>query len=594
MGHASWGALIVCGKNPGFIKMSQILGTNGNDFLTLSGNIASLNFTITNAYTGATYLFDEEKFLNDSTYDGLAGIDTLFLTNFGDALFLRNENNDQTLFNVERILAGNGGDVINLSDETIVLGDMFVDGGGNTDLIWANVGNDTLRGFSGADIIDGGPGNDTVFAGDGNDIVHGGDGNDTLRGENHLDTLYGGLGDDRLEGGNANDILYGGPEDSSLLYEETVFSHSFTNSIEFPALRERVDIMDLVPSGENALGVAAGDLSVEYATTATITFQLTGAGFNNSLGFYSIGADGTMKSVEMAFANVKAYQAGAEHVVELPGAPDTDFGFFIVANGARHNKNYRDFDFDNGDLNFWYDFGGAGERLATINDHADNISLVFSDAQGDRLVRGHDYHTTLRGGSNDLNHDGQSHVVSGVIDEGADGSFLRIGFEDLPHLGDADYNDVVFDLRVESQKVQQQIASDNDELYGGAGNDLLYGGAGDDRLDGGIGSDTLNGGEGADIFVLSSATGTDTIEDFVLGSGDVLDISSLLFQFDDTQQALDDFVRLVDQGADAVLQVDQPSSSAVEFADIAVLQGHAGLTLNDLVANQQLQLPENA
>ena len=66
-----------------------------------------------------------------------------------------------------------------------------------------------------------------------------------------------------------------------------------------------------------------------------------------------------------------------------------------------------------------------------------------------------------------------------------------------------------------------------DTLYGGAGNDLLRGDSGNDTLagdagndviDGGAGSDTVFGGAGADTFVFSTASGTDDIRDFELGT----------------------------------------------------------------------------
>ena len=54
----------------------------------------------------------------------------------------------------------------------------------------------------------------------------------------------------------------------------------------------------------------------------------------------------------------------------------------------------------------------------------------------------------------------------------------------------------------------------SDSLTGGAGNDSLSGGSGADILHAGAGSDTLTGQGGNDIFVLSNASGTDTISDF--------------------------------------------------------------------------------
>ena len=58
----------------------------------------------------------------------------------------------------------------------------------------------------------------------------------------------------------------------------------------------------------------------------------------------------------------------------------------------------------------------------------------------------------------------------------------------------------------------------NDSLSGGDGNDTLTGSAGNDSLTGSAGNDLLAGGTGNDRFVLSSLTGSDTIDDFLSGT----------------------------------------------------------------------------
>jgi serralysin len=72
----------------------------------------------------------------------------------------------------------------------------------------------------------------------------------------------------------------------------------------------------------------------------------------------------------------------------------------------------------------------------------------------------------------------------------------------------------------------------SDTLYGGVGSDILDGGAGDDFIYGGIGNDTLTGGSGADRFVFlaesfTTPLQTDTILDFNVSDGDVLDMSAI-------------------------------------------------------------------
>jgi|GEM_PF-2948510 len=71
--------------------------------------------------------------------------------------------------------------------------------------------------------------------------------------------------------------------------------------------------------------------------------------------------------------------------------------------------------------------------------------------------------------------------------------------------------------------------SHNDLLYGLAGNDVLWGEAGNDTLFGGAGSDSLYGDAGADTFHIENigASTTDTIADFSLTGGEVIDITDL-------------------------------------------------------------------
>lgn len=715
--------------------MPDITGTGGNDVLFFQGTVGQLTVTLVNPYSGASIYIDEEKNINNSTYNGLGGVDTLFLTSIGDAFFSVDSIGVQTILNIERIIAGDGGDVIVMASDTVVLGNMLIDGGRADDILWGNAGNDSINGSDGNDIIDGGPGNDTLLGqndndklngGDGNDTVNGGlgvdlvagdagndslvfvtdmtfeniywaynigspgimgsgewkhvgglsgsldvfdggsgfdtltltagddafflensfhahhpdatsvrlvgveqinagfgndvvdlthnlysygdviinggdgddylwssSGNDTINGDNGHDNLWGDVGNDTLRGGAGNDILRGGPGNNSGALVTTVQSHTFNNTVVFPNLAERVDIMDLVPSGTNALGIAAGDLSVDYNTTAEISFVQTVAGFRNTLGFYNIAQDGTIMHTEIAFTDVKAYAPGSTATINLPGAPDTDFGFFIIANGANKNNNYTGLDLENGTLNFIYNYGKADERAAKITDDGKKISLVFSDGVNESVIVGsknHIYHTTTRDGSQMLNPDGKSHVVSGLIHNGDD-TVLRIGFEDLPNLGDADYNDVVFDLKVASKTTQTLVVNDADILYGDAGNDALYGGVGNDVLNGGAGADTLEGGHGSDRFVFDVLDGfVDTVKDFAAGEGgDILDIGDVLQGYDALTDTLSDFVQLVNSGNNVEIRINADGDAGGVFTAMAIIEGGVGgASLNDLVSNGNL------
>lgn len=583
--------------------MPVFVGTNGTNTFNFSGALGQLTVTLVNPYTGESIYIDEEKNINDSTYDGLGGTDTLLLTNFGDALFLENPTGTQILFNIEVILAGDGGDVIVTASTNFAYGNTLIDGGAGDDIIWSNGGNDTLNGRGGNDILDGGPGNDLVRGGDGNDVARGGNGDDTVQGDAGNDFLFGdadndtllggagndilsggsgndtldggadidtadyslspaavsvnlatgvasdgfggtdtlvsienatgsnfgdlligsssdnillgGLGDDTLEGGAGNDTLDGGAGDNWLSYangtggatvdlalgtandgmggtdtlsgfekargsafddtllgdtdvntleglggsdalhgfdgedildggdgadflyggagndeilggegDDIIFggtggddsafvqittqAHEFSTDVILPQLIERKAL-----NAPQSLGVAAGDLAPGYATSATITYIESGAGYNNTLGHYQVAADGTILGVGIAFANVKDFASGTEKTVAVDA--DKSLGFFTIADGARENGNYNGIDLNSGTLKFYYKYGTAEQRLAKVTDNGNFVKLVHEDGASVK-IKGHVYHTTDRGGSLAINGDNSEHVVSGSFD----------------------------------------------------------------------------------------------------------------------------------------------------------------------------------
>lgn len=121
--------------------------------------------------------------------DGGLGTDTIQLTTGPDAYFLDDAfsafNSNVTLVSgstqksstqrevsIEKILAGEGDDVVDLTSTDYTYGAVTVDGGGGNDILWTNAGNDSLIG---------GAGNDTLFGGAGNDTLNGGTGADVFQ-----------------------------------------------------------------------------------------------------------------------------------------------------------------------------------------------------------------------------------------------------------------------------------------------------------------------------------------------------------------------------------------------------------------------------
>jgi len=462
-----------------------------------------------------------------------------------------------------------------------------------------------------------------IQAGDGDDLIDFSTGSYTSG-----ITIYGDLGADILSGSDGNDVLYGGNgvTETVTLSEtvtqiitviETVTStitvdKEFSDSIVFPGLQEGVNITNLLPPGDPSLGVVDGNLNANFDAQAELTFRKGFAGYNNSLGVYSIAEDGTIEMASLLWENVKDAGKDVTHVIDIPHNENTgDFGFFILANGDRRND-YNDLDTGAvGNIQFIYDFGGANERAATVFDNGQDITVVYDDGT---IVRALDnapvYHTTERDGTADLNPDGKKHVVSGLMPgiDGETGDVFRIGFEDLPMTGDADYEDVLFDLDIiaadievtEEIEVEKEVEvvvdvdvvtrtqAGDDLLIGGAGNDTLYGEGGDDILIVGLGLDMIYGDLGNDTIVFDAM---DADMDMIFGfrqggEDDVIDISDILDGFDSITDDILDFVALVDDGnGNTEIHINNDGDAGGTFAGLAIIDGGVGGdTVADLIS----------
>ena len=330
-------------------------------------------------------------------------------------------------------------------------------------------------------------GDDTLFGDPGSDTMDGLGGNDTLDGKDSGDTLSGGSGGDLLLGGAGADVLYGHDAAGKT-------PQSYTDTGVFPDVTELTPIDALPVPGDGALGILPADTALGADAVATLTLTGGTAGYNNSLGVYTVAADGTIGDVELVFEQTHSHDPGDTATVPWTGGAGMEFGLFLIIHGGSLNGGYQGFDLDTGTLSFVFDHGGGGERAAKVSDAAGDISLVFDDGETQTLLEGPVVHATERGGPTTLNADGAVHVAAGRIDAGT-ATALRIGFEDMPGGGDDDFNDVVVDLAIHP------------------GSDPV-----DDTLAGGPGNDTLTGGIGEDVFQFGAGGGTDRITDFQVGS----------------------------------------------------------------------------
>ncbi len=231
------------------------MADNGNNTILFSGSLQQLSVTLTNAYSGYTISIDEEKNVNNSVYDGMGGFDIMLMSNYGDALFIDDGAGNQTFKNIEIIIAGDGGDLIDLSSTVHLLTNgVIISGGEGDDILWGNVGSDTINGAEGDDILDGGPGHDNLFGEADNDYLSGGDGNDNL------------------DGGAGNDILVGGAGSDTYIFTEAITGGDTiieTASAEINSIK----FNNAVTQGTITYEFSGNDLILNMGAAGTITIQ---------------------------------------------------------------------------------------------------------------------------------------------------------------------------------------------------------------------------------------------------------------------------------------------------------------------------------
>jgi Ca2+-binding RTX toxin-like protein len=237
-----------------------------------------------------------------------------------------------------------------------------------------------------------------------------------------------------------------------------------------------------------------------------------------------------------------------------------------------------------------------GHSLAgvTVNLNSTLAQTSAGDASGDTLIRienvtGSAFNDTLTGNSlaNTLSGGGGDDVLDGSL--GADTMIGGTGNDTyfIDNAGDR----VVENAAEGTDSVQSTISltlADNVEnltllgtgnkngtgnagdnvLAGNSGSNILSGLSGNDTLIGGGGNDTLSGGAGHDAFVFGPGFGKDTVTDFSVSDGDILQFDGHVFA--DVQHVLDASTQI---GADVVIALD--AANAITLKGIALSALHA-------------------
>jgi Ca2+-binding RTX toxin-like protein len=323
-----------------------------------------------------------------------------------------------------------------------------------------------------------GSGNDTVFGNDidnllktnaGDDVIHAGKGNDTIIAGPGADTIFFGAGHDVARDTLADmngDIIVGMAFTASLDVQGVRFgsesllaptatvskdgdsihlngnfsggdfmiaargsgadAHTTVSFVQFlPDLHEGVSVNPASVNGVANQPFLTGDGTIRF----TLDFKSAVSAFSNELGFYKVGADGTIHDVHILFGNTLNV-AASQQTIDL-GVPGNNerIGFFLIQDG---------FDF----------YGKLPDNLTFVAVGTSNpanadtgTAAVLSSATLGQLTAAQIFHSFAN-----LNPGYADQVLAGVT---AGGQQLQIGFEDLARAtGDNDFQDVVIAIHV--------------------------------------------------------------------------------------------------------------------------------------------------
>lgn len=173
-----------------------------------------------------------------------------------------------------------------------------------------------------------------------------------------------------------------------------------------------------------------------------VTFESNSAAYHNSLGWYTVAADGTIGNVQLIWADAQTLSS-RETVSLGTMQTGTQIGLFLAANQAAILGSLRE-----GDTLSFHNNAG---QVANFNTDS-NIQLVITHADGSMDTVSNVYHMA----NGDLNLDGMEHSRSLDLSP----TQTEIGFEDLAYHGDGDFND----LKIFVNTGNDSLPSDDDNL----------------------------------------------------------------------------------------------------------------------------------
>ena len=442
---------------------------------------------------------------------GLANDDTYTVNHSGDICIEEaDEGNDLVNSKVSYTLAAN-------IERLTLTGSAAINGTGNTlaNTITGNTGANILDGGAGADTLIGGKGNDTYIVDDGGDVVdesaaNKGAGIDTVisslefslvedgtkvkgtienltltgtvningTGNAAANTLIGNAGNNVLDGGAGNDTLIGGAGNDTLKGGEG--NDTLTGG-------KGIDVLEGGAGDDTYIVTDAGDTITENADAGTDTVMSTVTIAALAPNVENLTLTGN--------ANIDGTGNGLNNVIT------GNSGNNVLKGGAGNDRLY----------------GGAGSD--TLDGEAGSDTYIIDADSGADAI------SDTGTGLNDID----TVEFSGA----ADASYtIGAGVENLTLMGTTAINGTgnALNNTITGNSAANTLdgGAGNDILNGGGGDDTLTGGLGNDTLDGGAGNDSLNGGEGSDVYIITSSSGTDTINDTGVVVGDIDTIESAI------------------------------------------------------------------
>ena len=409
---------------------------------------------------------------NFDAMDGGPGADLLLGTAGNDVIVLDDAYSPSPnglaprFASIERIDAGDGNDVVDLTSSRWGYGDVAVEGGSGDDVIWTSGGNDVLAGGVGNDVLDGGWG---------------------------VDTMLGGVGNDSYFVDNVGDIVIENPSEGTDTVQSAI---SYTLG---------TDVENLALLGTTAIDGTGNDLANALTGNAATNVLKGGAGNDTLNG--GAGADSLIGGLGN---DIYVVDSIGDTVIELAGeGSDTVQTYIDLTLGTN---------LENLTLVGTVAVSGTGNDANNVLT-GNALANILQGGLGNDSLNGGAGADTLVGGLGDDSYtaDNAADAVVELAGQGTDtvnssvSYVLAANVEKLTLTGSAAIDGTGNEL---DNLLTGNAAANT--LYGAAGNDSLNGGAGADTLAGGIGNDTYTVDSAADVVIELAGEGTDLVNSSVI------------------------------------------------------------------------------